>query len=580
MKTMLTTAFLLAMVLFLFAPSAAYATSDTLAVYATSPTNKTLDQVIGGDTTATGAQAHKVYKLVSTDTTYIFDQVITVKSDITVLGVLKANGRPPCIQPDVLKDGSVPAQLFILNGAGTKAIFRNLYLLGLSLNGTANDNGVAFQVSADNVKLYTDNVIFEEWHTFAIGYNGNWDSFFITNCRFRNMVSGAGQWYLGEVLRNMWPGAAYTDTVYMKNNTMFCVNAYSCGSVTKYYQRYFEFSHNNVIWSFKNPFFVFNVTNAKINDNIFYAAWSGGISKTEYPWWDELWSPEVGSIIDLDALDSAKAAIVAPGTPKNSTDIDTAAEKLRTIQLKNNAYYWPASITNLWKTWNDTAHVDSIYTPTWMNARTTKMFTDKKTWPGLVQSGNLNVDPTFGASINNVANNNAGNGVGFLKYFNLIRTGTIGTETWGYQNTVVGSAANWVPTWPLPEAVDMKYTNASLLTGATDGTQVGDPYWFKGGPSGVKDVAVKPIQFTLFDAYPNPFNPSTTVKFHLAQSGLVSLNVYNVMGQLVKTVVNNEYRNSGDFSYQISMDNMTSGVYFYTLTQGSSSMTKKFVLMK
>lgn len=208
------------------------------------------------------------------------------------------------------------------------------------------------------------------------------------------------------------------------------------------------------------------------------------------------------------------------------------------------------------------------------------MFTDKKTWPGLVQSGNVNVDPTFGASINNVANSNAGNGVGFLKYFNLIRTGTIGTETWGYQNTVVGSAANWVPTWPLPEANDMKYTNASLLTGATDGTQVGDPYWFKGGPSGVKDVTVKPIQFTLFDAYPNPFNPSTTVKFHLAQSGLVSLNVYNVMGQLVKTVVNNEYRNSGDFSYQISMDNMTSGVYFYTLTQGSSSMTKKFVLMK
>ena len=108
------------------------------------------------------------------------------------------------------------------------------------------------------------------------------------------------QWYVGEVIRNLWPGAAYTDSVVMKYNTFFAVGGYACGTVTKYYQRYFEFSHNTVAYTFKNPFFIFNVTKAKINNNIFYAPWVGGISLGEYPWWDQLWSPEVGSIIDMD----------------------------------------------------------------------------------------------------------------------------------------------------------------------------------------------------------------------------------------------------------------------------------------
>jgi hypothetical protein len=160
-----------------------------------------------------------------------------------------------------------------------------------------------------------------------------------------------------------------------------------------------------------------------------------------------------------------------------------------------------------------------------------------------------------------------------------MRTTTPSTTIWGYKNQTV-TAGFWKPNWPLPEAADMKYTNASLLTAGTDGLPVGDPYWFN-GPTGVKDASSQiPNQFALFNAYPNPFNPSTKIKFNIAKSGNVSLKIYNVMGQLVKTVIDNVYTNNGQFEYTVSMDKLTSGVYFYTLTQGSLSLTKKMVLLK
>jgi hypothetical protein len=52
------------------------------------------------------------------------------------------------------------------------------------------------------------------------------------------------------------------------------------------------------------------------------------------------------------------------------------------------------------------------------------------------------------------------------------------------------------------------------------------------------------------------------------------------MGQLVKTVIDNVYKNSGQFEYSVKMDNLTSGIYFYTLTQGNQAITKKMVLLK
>jgi hypothetical protein len=559
--------------------SKTFAAGDTLEVYSSV---SSLDQIINSDTTSGGLQAHKAYKLVSLDTTYIFLGAVTVKSDFTVIGALGSDGRPPCIQPGVLSDGSLPEYLFVIKGADTKAIIKNLYITGLATNNTIKTSsdgvGALIEVAADNTNLYVDNVIFEDWPDNAISYSGNWDSFFITNCKFRNMISPTG-WYSGEGLRNHY-NSAITDSIVMKYNTFFCINAYAACPVTSQYTKYFEFDHNSILYNFQNPFWIFNVTEGKVNNNLFYANWTGGITKSEYTvMWDQLWSLEVGSLIDLDTLDIAKAKYFVPEDSADA-NIRWIAEAKRNIEVKNNVYFWPKAVTDFWTEWQNAGHADSLITPLWMNNRTQNMFTDKTHWPNLVESGNQSIDPGFGASIDQVLYNNVGNGVGIFQYFTGIRTNTATTDIYGYQLQSL-SGDNWIPQWPLPELTDMQYSNASLSTFGTDGKYVGDPGWFSNGYTGVEKTGSQVVdKFALSEAYPNPFNPSTTINYNLPSSGSITLKVYNVMGELVKTLVNNEYMNAGSYKITVNFSSMASGVYFYTLVQGNQQLTKKLVLMK
>ena len=93
-----------------------------------------------------------------------------------------------------------------------------------------------------------------------------------------------------------------------------------------------------------------------------------------------------------------------------------------------------------------------------------------------------------------------------------------------------------------------------------------------------------PEQFTLEQNFPNPFNPSTTIKYSIPASEFVTLKVYDVLGSEVATLVNEE-KPAG--SYEVEFDshsgegrNLTSGVYFYKIQAGNFVETKKMILMK
>lgn len=88
-----------------------------------------------------------------------------------------------------------------------------------------------------------------------------------------------------------------------------------------------------------------------------------------------------------------------------------------------------------------------------------------------------------------------------------------------------------------------------------------------------------PRDFTLYQNFPNPFNPSTNIKFDLPKSEFVKIVIYNIIGQQVKILVN-EYLQAG--SYKISFDgsDIPSGVYFYRLIAGEFTETKKMLLIK
>ncbi|MGC8898109.1 MAG: T9SS type A sorting domain-containing protein, partial [Bacteroidota bacterium] len=257
------------------------------------------------------------------------------------------------------------------------------------------------------------------------------------------------------------------------------------------------------------------------------------------------------------------------------------AEAKRTVEVRNNVYFQPRKVTDFWTAWNNThSGNDSLYTPVWMNSRTTHMFNDSIHWPGFVESGNLvGVDPGYGPSFANVIDGGGEYGLGLLNYFNLIRTHQSPTLGWGYKIQSV-SGSNWIPYWPLPEAADMQYTNASLKTGGTDGKPIGDPGWFTGGYTGVSEaVSAVPDRFVLYDAYPNPFNPLTRIEYSVPIASFVTLRVYNVLGEQVATLFSG-MRQPGKFVATFDGSRYASGLYFYRLEAGDVLITKKMMLLK
>ena len=93
----------------------------------------------------------------------------------------------------------------------------------------------------------------------------------------------------------------------------------------------------------------------------------------------------------------------------------------------------------------------------------------------------------------------------------------------------------------------------------------------------VNSVSIKTI--ALEQNYPNPFNPSTKIRYQVANDGFVNLKVFNSMGEEVVALVNS-YQLAGSYEVKFDGSDFAGGVYFYSLSAGSFSEMKKFVLLK
>ena len=86
-------------------------------------------------------------------------------------------------------------------------------------------------------------------------------------------------------------------------------------------------------------------------------------------------------------------------------------------------------------------------------------------------------------------------------------------------------------------------------------------------------------KFELAQNYPNPFNPTTTIQFQLPQTGWVKLTLYNILGQEIKTLVN-EVKEAGTHTVNFDASELNSGVYIYRIESGSYTRTQKMTLIK
>jgi len=131
---------------------------------------------------------------------------------------------------------------------------------------------------------------------------------------------------------------------------------------------------------------------------------------------------------------------------------------------------------------------------------------------------------------------------------------------------------------------DSTYTGADvgvhdLTVAYGKNTQLIDFGYLSTGVDEVSDQKQIPKGFALEQNYPNPFNPSTTIRYTVPQQGQVKLNVYNSLGQQVKTLVSEE-KGKGSYEVVFNASNLPSGTYFYRLQTGTTVETKKMLLLK
>ncbi len=88
-----------------------------------------------------------------------------------------------------------------------------------------------------------------------------------------------------------------------------------------------------------------------------------------------------------------------------------------------------------------------------------------------------------------------------------------------------------------------------------------------------------PVAFSLGQNYPNPFNPSTVIEYVLPRSGLVTLEVFDVLGRVVRTLVSG-FQGFGPHSVRFDGTGLSSGVYFYRLRSGGFSATKRLIVLR
>ncbi len=98
--------------------------------------------------------------------------------------------------------------------------------------------------------------------------------------------------------------------------------------------------------------------------------------------------------------------------------------------------------------------------------------------------------------------------------------------------------------------------------------------------NGVEQVGTDvPAVYELGQNYPNPFNPSTVIDFSIPESGLVTMKIFNILGQEVAELVN-DVKAAGSYNVSFDASNLTSGMYIYKIQSGNFSATRKMLLIK
>ncbi len=566
-------------------------------------------------------QGNVIYRLQAGQWYGLSGQIENNGFALTIVGTTPAAGQMPAeIQTATLPDGTVLTNLFSVVGNLT---LKNVFIVNADANNTK-ANGYVINVNdATSNKVVLDSVTVDPiGNAGLIAFNATpHPKLFLTNCLFLRMgiLDGANDGWFWSIAGAPTNGF---DTLYLENNT-FLSTGTGMGMGAG-----FNTDSENVVWINHNSFLLhksqiywaWRMNSYFVTNNLFF-------DFTTQPWnfqWN-VYFPDG----DTAGTQSRLALINQDTASYDSTNGQLLSQ--RKLFVEYNSMYLDPRIAAYPTTWaaihtknNDgVTPIASSYIMHLMYPadsagvnREAQMSNDKKHFPNFYEGNYL--DNTLGSSTVN-------NDPQFVdqKFYAMQDSLYLWTlpaaelNTWGFAANNVNPQPNQIGNWfwnidsaynygnptAWPRA-NCAYTNPTLLTGSIEGLPLGDLNWFPAKMAiwqknqaaimahivsentslfTVTDVKKEnnqtPMSYILSQNYPNPFNPSTVIKYSVPKSGLVTLKVYNMLGQEVATLVN-QMQNSGSYIVNFNASKLASGVYMYRIQSGDFTLTKKMELLK
>ncbi len=521
------------------------------------PIVNSLIKYVVSDTNNAGQQKHDVYKL-ELGKVYYYNQSAVFKNPITLIADVPGTTeetKPPKFLVTQDDQGNVPEEAIITT-------FANLTCKNIAFSTITADNQYswanAIVLQKDSLRIECDNCYFELIGWAFIEADGiNHTTLILHGCETRNGSPFGGDEWVPFFFEG---SGGSVDTCIATNNTFFNIQGSVLNIEPLTPWKYIYFDHNtcvNIVQNFTTD--VAAHLNTTITNNIFYNVGCYGsiINDLTASGGDHV-QP---GLIEIDTL--------APNSAGGESLPPIMPEKDRILKVENNVYFWSQGVHDYW-----TAYADSVASIPWLSSRGEHMVSDKTTWPNFTFKDNVEADPGF--------TNFGGTDEMIAQMYNDRNVQQFGFWGWDPDSAIYPDIHWAYMQWPLPE--DFSYS-ASFTS--TDGYHVGSLQWYPDelakyneGLVGVKDGKSLPDQFSLKQNYPNPFNPTTTVDFNLNRTGEVSLAVYNMIGQKVMTVINNQAMSSGFHTVNINMSQQASGIYFLVLKQHANVKVIKMTLLK
>ena len=554
-----------------------------------------------------------VYRLEAGKVYLTLEHIPVESGEIHIVSATPADGEAPAtIQPYVNEEGALGhtnGELFTVQGDNAVLALKGLLINAASLGGEGSLHGCASARGAMN-KIIVDDCVVSHVAHLAFFTMGTQTDFHITNSVVKSFTNGPGGMFYGGLLWGAGSWMGTMDTVIVRNNTIDGVVGE--GIVLYEHVDYGVIDHNTFTNIVMNPVWYRGQNNVTFSNNLLYNCKSYGQTTYDASGWGVWYAGGVGQMAIRRGRPADSAAFADNGTfgtYEMGADGQVVDMDNRNIIYKNNAAVWSQAMIDWVNTlaaspwsWDvttvtatDTLDDGTVVYDTTVTAQHDTMLAlvDQAKW--LDDTTQATIDQGTGVhSINNAMLDHTDLGMNLDEAYithQLARTldfrddqntqGVGANNQWMYEHDDNYTAIEW------PMYYDASYSPTSTAaTHSTSGGPIGSNRWmdFELGELSTDTKVSVPKTFSLNQNYPNPFNPTTEITFSLEQRSNISLTIFNVLGQKVKVLAEGSkqagtHRLSWDGRDQMG-NAVSTGLYFYTLTDGSKSITKKMALMK